>query len=106
MSIVATPKRHMLAQAFRDAGSRGLTRREIEHVVGVQHWRRRIDELKAEGYEFREHTSRYDRHRTWRWVMTHDPERFRAYREAPSAEDLAREREPAGQASLFDDIAA
>lgn len=108
MNAVAIPKRYMLAQEFRDAGPRGLTRREIERVVGVQHWRRRLAELKAEGYEFTEHTGRYDRHRIWRWVMTHDPERLRAFREAPSAEDLARARDAEGQASLFDaaDIAA
>jgi hypothetical protein len=82
-------KRELLAQAFRAAGPRGLTRREIQQIVGVQHYRRRLAELEAEGLEFRTDASRFDRHRTWRWVLTGDPERIRAFLDAPSAQDLA-----------------
>lgn len=65
-------KKQILLDAFRDAGLRGLTGREMLDLIG-ENWRRRLVELEADGYVFNGRKSRYQSGRIYRWVLVVEP---------------------------------
>jgi hypothetical protein len=62
-----------LGQEFIAAADRGLTAHEARGIAG-KNWRRRITELRDEGWSFREQRSRYAPHGVYRWVLVYYPD--------------------------------
>lgn len=64
-------RKDLLGQEFIVAGTRGLTGRQMRNAVG-DHWRRRLYELKCEGWMFREEPKRFGVG-VFRWVLIYVP---------------------------------
>lgn len=88
--IVVLSRKELLGQAFIAAGDRGLTGPQMEVEVGTN-WRRRLKDLKADGWMFREDPRRFGRPGTFRWICTY----------VPLAQDAAEQRGPE-QLALLD----
>lgn len=70
--MLTMTRKQQLLDAFRTAGLRGLTGREMETVVGA-FWKLRLRELRDDGCVFLEHRARFGRPGTFRWVLVREP---------------------------------
>lgn len=70
--MLTVTRKEQLLDAFRTAGLRGLTAREMEVLVGA-FWKLRLRELRDDGCVFLEHRARFGRPGTFRWVLVLEP---------------------------------
>jgi hypothetical protein len=70
--VLTVTRKQQLLEAFRTAGRRGLTAREMQREVGVM-WRLRLGELRSDGYTFCDVPSRLQPGKTFRWVLVLEP---------------------------------
>jgi hypothetical protein len=72
--VVMAWRKDILGQAFEAASARGggLTAAEMTSAVG-SNWQRWLDELKADGWMFREDPRRFGKPGTFRWMVVYAP---------------------------------
>lgn len=70
--MLTVTRKQQLLEAFRTAGRRGLTAKEMQQVVGVM-WRLRLGELRDDGCVFSEVPSQLHLGKTFRWVLVLEP---------------------------------
>lgn len=70
--MLTMTRKQQLLEAFREAGARGLTAREMQALVGA-FWKLRLRELRNDGCLFCEHRSRRSSGQIFRWQLVLEP---------------------------------
>lgn len=96
-------RKEQLLEAFRDAGRRGLTGREMDATVGTM-WRLRLRELAADGCVFLEHESKTRPGTTFRWSLVAELTPVAGDDATPALFDAAELAPPAADDALFGDV--